>query len=171
MKPYIQFSSRFIKKSNDYYLSFSIDDNKFAANFPIIIGFSREYQYLPVNMPSSIVLGIALVNNEFVPIIDLKRKLGFNNSNTKQSNSFKKIIIIETTIYETNIKFGIPYDNLGDAFEIEEKKLSQFTYESSYIKGVHVHNNDCILVINFDKLINIDDLIDIKISPSHISLQ
>jgi purine-binding chemotaxis protein CheW len=166
MRPFIQFSSRNIQKSAEYYLAFSVDDDMFAANFPKIAGFSKEYQLFPSDGKVNFIAGIAKVNNEFIPIVDLKRKIGMNKPEFHDSG---KLIIVETELFDNQLKFAIYYDHLGDAFEIPDNKMMPVPdigkpFEAGYIKGVHVHENECILILDFENLFNIDDLIDIKVT-------
>jgi purine-binding chemotaxis protein CheW len=166
MRPFIQFSSRNIQKSNEYYLAFQIGDDCFAANFPKIAGFSKEYQFLPYKGNLPFIAGLATVNNENIPVIDLKNKIGMS-SNLCINNG--KIIVIETEVHFNTLKFAFLYDTLGDAFELSPKKIlpvpnigKQFT--SGSIKGAHVIENQCIMLIDLDKVFSIDDLIDIKVT-------
>lgn len=166
MRPFIQFSSRNIQKSTEYYLAFSIEEDNFAANFPKIAGFSKEYQVFPVESKVNFISGIAKVNDEFIPIIDLKRKIGMNKPVYHNSG---KLIIVETELFNTQLKFAVSYDKLGDAFEIPDKKMMPVPnigkpFEAGFIKGVHVHEKECILILDFENLFNIDDLIDIKVA-------
>lgn len=165
MRPFIQFSSRNIQKSNEYYLAFKIEEDNFAANFPKIAGFSKEYTFEPYNGEVSFISGIAKINDEFVPVIDLKSKIGMSKSDNPDSG---RLIIVETELFDNKLKFAISYNQLGDAFEIPEKKMMPVPnigsqYESGYVKGIHVHENTCILILDFENLFSIDDLIDVKV--------
>ena len=166
MRPFIQFSSRNIQKSNEYYLAFNFDDDCFAANFPRIAGFSKEYAFEPYIGNVSFLVGFANINDEVIPVIDLKRKIGMSKSTCQNTG---KLVIVEMELFENKLKFAIMYNNLGDAFEIPEKKMmpvpnigSQF--EQGFVKGVHVHENTTIMILDFENLFNIDDLIDIKVN-------
>lgn len=165
MRPFIQFSSRNIQKSQEYYLAFHVDNDIFAANFPKIAGFSKEYTFVPHNGNVSFISGTACVNNEPIVVIDLKRKIGMASG---QENHSGKLIIVETELYDTKLKFAISYDLLGDAFEISEKRMMPTPnigkhFDFGYVKGVHVMDRNCILILDVEKLLNIDDLIDIML--------
>jgi purine-binding chemotaxis protein CheW len=166
MRPFIQFSSRNIQKSNEYYLAFQIGDDFFAANFPKIAGFSKEYQFSEYKGNVPFIVGNATVNNENIPVIDLKNKIGMSSSSCINNG---KIIVIETEIHFNTLKFAFLYDTLGDAFELSSKKIlplpnigKQFT--SGGLKGTHIIENQCIMLLDLDKVFSIDDLIDIKIA-------
>jgi purine-binding chemotaxis protein CheW len=166
MRPFIQFSSRNIQKSNEYYLAFQIDDDYFAANFPKIAGFSKDFQFSPYKGNVPFISGLAIVNNENIPVIDLKNKIGMS-SNSCINNG--KIIVIEIEVHYNILKFAVLYDTLGDAFELSPKKIlpvpnigKQFT--SGSVKGAHIIENQCIMLIDLEKVFSIDDLIDIKIA-------
>lgn len=170
MRPFIQFSSRNIQKSNEYYLAFNFDDDCFAANFPRIAGFSKEYSFESYSGNVSFLVGFAHINDELIPVIDVKRKIGMSTSTSLNTG---KLVIVETELYDNKLKFAIMYNNLGDAFEIPEKKMMPVPnigsqYEQGYVKGVHVHENTTIMILDFDTLFNIDDLIDIKINYSKV---
>jgi purine-binding chemotaxis protein CheW len=168
MRPFIQFSSRNIQKSAEYYLAFSIDDDIFAANFPKIAGFSKEFTLLPSNGKVGFISAVALVNDEYIPIVDLKRKIGMNKPSAHNSG---KLIIVETILFDIQLKFAISYDQLGDAFEIPEKKMMPVPnigkhFEEGFVKGVHVHEKECILILDVENLFSIDDLIDLKVTQN-----
>ncbi len=173
MRPFIQFSSRNIQKSADYYLSFHIKKSIFAVNFPEIVGFAREYTFINLNRFSNIIPGIAVIHSEYIPVVDLQKKLGYKESAYTGS---EKLMLLETNIFDTHVKFAIPYEQLGDAFEITEQKMTPaptigLIFESGYIKGMHIHGKECIFVLDLKKIISIDDLIDLKIAPKRILQQ
>jgi len=166
MRPFIQFSSRFIQKCNEFYLAFHIDEDWFAANFPSIAGFSKDYKFKKIQMENSYIIGVACVNKEYMPVIDLKKKLGMNCEPMQDTG---RLIVIETEIYGTLLKFAIFYESIGDAFEIPEKRIvplpnigKQFT--SGDIKGIHIYEDQCIYLIDFNSIFTLDDLIDIKVA-------
>jgi chemotaxis signal transduction protein len=167
MRPFIQFSSRFIQKSNEYYLAFKIKDEHFAANFPKIVGFSKSFSCFETANVHPVITHFAKIGERFLPIFDLNKKMGFGNI-TEDKAMPQRIVIFETELFDNKIEFAIAYDELGEAFEIGQDKIETVqndgsAYENVYVKGVHVHNKECMLIINIDKLIDIDDLIDIKV--------
>lgn len=174
MRPFIQFSSRNIQKSNEYYLAFQIGEDFFAANFPKIAGFSKEYEFSPYKGNVPFISGLAKINNENIPVIDLKNKIGMNESSCINNG---KIIVIETEVHFNTLKFGFLYDTLGDAFELSPKKILPVPnigkqYTSGSIKGAYILENQCIMLIDLEKVFSIDDLIDIKVSyPDKIKEQ
>jgi len=164
MKPFIQFSSRNIQKSTEYYLAFNIDEECFAANFPKIVGFSKEFSFEPYTGNVSFISGQATINNEQMPVINLKQKLGIPKNGVKNNG---KLVIIETEVFGSLLRFGVFYDILGDAFEIPEKKMmpvntNLFNYEN--VKGIHLHEGKSIVIVNIENIFSIDDLIDIKVA-------
>ena len=164
MKPFIQFSSRNIQKSAEYYLAFNIDQDCFAANFPTIVGFSKKFNYEPYFGNVSFISGQATINNEEIPVINLKKKLGVP-SNKPNNNS--KLVIIETEVFGTQLKFGVFYDILGDAFEIPEKKMlpvNNALFNYSNVKGMHLHEGVKIIIVDIENIFSMDDLIDIKVA-------
>ncbi|MCX7985319.1 MAG: chemotaxis protein CheW [Bacteroidales bacterium] len=171
MRTFIQFSSRNMAKSSTYYLSFELKGNKFAANFPRIYGFAREYTYLPLEGFAQNIPGVALVSTEYIPIIDLSKKIGYTNTSFTGT---EKLMILETDVYETDVRFAIPYDQLGDAFELSRKKLIEAPsigsiFEKGYIHSMYMHENDVVYIIDFEKLIDIDELIDLKVAPQRLT--
>ena len=166
MRPFIQFSSRFIQKCEEFYLAFHIDEDWFAANFPRIAGFSKTYKFEQFQDAKSFVIGIAFVNNEILPVIDLKKKIGMNCDSIRDTG---KLIVIETKIYESTFKFAIFYETIGDAFEISSKRILPTPKIGKYfisgdIKGIHIHEDQCIMLLDFQNIFSLDDLIDIKIA-------
>ncbi len=165
MRPFIQFSSRNIQKSNEYYLAFHIDEDCFAANFPMVAGFSKEYRFEKYLGNVPFISGIVNFNNENIPIIDLKTKMGMI---AKPLENTGRIVIIETEMYSTKLKFGMFYDILGDAFEIPEKSIMVAPNIDKYlnsgcIKGIHVHEKNSIMIVDFERILSVDDLIDIMV--------
>lgn len=168
MKSFIQFTSKNLNKSNFYYLSFHLNESLFAANFPKIYGFAIEYNYYPINNKWSDICGVAEVNQQLIPVLNLTKKLGY----TESFNNNSKLMILEQKAFDTTFKFAIPYKKIGEAFEIKEEKIVFQTneaqiFKSGYIKGIHHHNEEYIFIIDFEKLLSLDDLIDIKVSPHY----
>jgi purine-binding chemotaxis protein CheW len=171
MRPFIQFTSRNILKSNEYFLAFSVDSDWFAVNFPKIAGFSKEFQFERYSGNVRFIGGIAHVNGEYIPVIDVKNKIGMSCEPFRNTG---KLVVIETEIFCNNLKFGIMYDSLGDAFETSSKKALSTPEFSNYIEsgnleGVQILDNHCVMLLSIDNLFTIDDLIDIKIAfPSSV---
>jgi chemotaxis signal transduction protein len=168
MRPFIQFSSRYIQKCNEFYLAFLIDEDWFAANFPRIAGFSKDFSYEPFHNNESFIIGKAFVNNECFPVIDLKKKIGMNCENVKNSG---RLIIIETEVFGNTLKFAMFYDSIGDAFEISEKRILSTPnigkyFTSGNIKGLHIYEDQCIMLLDFHSIFTMDDLIDMKVALS-----
>jgi chemotaxis signal transduction protein len=166
MRPFIQFSSRNIQKSAAYFLSFHIDNDYFAANFPKIAGFSKEFSFEPYNGKITYIDGLAKINNEEIPVINLKSKLGMSNMDLSKKG---KLVVFEMEIFNTILKFGIFYDMLGDALEIPVSKMMQVPnvgdyFEKGNIKGIFIHENQTLFILDFDTIFTIDDLIDIKVA-------
>jgi chemotaxis signal transduction protein len=166
MRPFIQFSSRFIQKSNEFYLAFHIDEDWFAANFPRIAGFSKDYEFEHLQNKDSFVIGLAFLNNECLPVIDIKKKIGMNYDSTRNTG---RIIIIETEVFGSILKFAVFYDAIGDAFEIPSKSILPVPnigkyFTSGDIKGLRIYEDQCILVLDFMNIFSMDDLIDIKVA-------
>jgi chemotaxis signal transduction protein len=173
MLPFVQFSSRNIKKSAAYYLSFKLKGNIFAANFPKIYGFSRDYTFISLTGYSDNIPGLAEIDSEYIPILDLARKIGYSDSLVTGK---ERLMILEIELYASKVIFAIPYDQLGDAFEVYQKKVLETPnigsiFESGYIEGIHIHNSEVIYILNFQKIINIDDLIDLKMASKKIELE
>jgi purine-binding chemotaxis protein CheW len=165
MRPFIQFSSRNIQKSKEYYLAFNLDEDCFGANFPKIAGFSKEFVFEEYSGNVPFIAGLAQINNEFIPVIDLKYKMGMNHASCKNTG---KVVVVEAEIYSNTIKFAIFYNSLGDAFEIPDKKMMPVPemgkyFESGCVKGVHLHENNCIMILDFERIFSVDDLIDIMV--------
>ncbi len=171
MRPYIKFTSRNIKKSGDFYLAIHLGGEWFAANFPKIAGFSKDFQFERYTGNVPYILGFANVNSEIIPVIDLKNKIGMNKTSFKNSG---KIIIFETEVYFNTLKFAIFYDTIGDAFEISAKHILPTPnignhFVSGNVKGMYIFEEKCIMLLNLDKAITIDDLIDIKVSVNKVN--
>ena len=166
MRPFIQFRSRYIEKCHEFYLAFHINDDWFAANFPSISGFSKDYKFKEVQENNSFITGIACVNNEYLPVINLKKKIGMN---CKVAKDLGRLIVIETEICGILLKFAIFYESIGDAFEIPKKRVLPVPnigkyFTSGYVKGLHVYENQCIYLLDFNTIFSLDDLIDIKVA-------
>ena len=61
------------------------------------------------------------------------------------------------------------YNILGDAFEISENKITLTQnidkyLQSGCIKGVHNHENNTIMILDFERILSVDDLIDIMVT-------
>lgn len=168
MRPFIQFSSRYIQKCDEFYLAFNIGEDWFAANFPKIAGFSKEFQFKRHRNKINYISGVACLNEEYLPVIDLKKKMGMANEHFKRTG---KIVVIETELFYNTLRFAIFYDSIGDAFELSQKNLMPSPnvgeqYDSKIMNGVYIHENECILLLDFDSMFTIDDLIDIKVAFS-----
>lgn len=133
MRTFIQFTSRNIAKSANYYLSFEIKGNMFAANFPGIYGFTREYTYLPLSGLAKHIPGVALVHINYIPIFDMSIKIGYPDA---MYSGTEKLMILETKVYDTKVRFAIPYDQLGDALNFRQKNFYPHPILAQFLKKV-----------------------------------
>jgi len=153
------------------YAVFSLDKEEYASNVDNITEIVKNLPITPVPKSQEFVLGIINLRGKIIPVIDLEKRFGLvHDSKTLP----KHILIIEVN----KINFAVRVDEVKEIIKLSDDDIrpvpAAITNKISekYLKGVYIEkakngenekkgevkDERVILILDFDKLFDIQDL-------------
>lgn len=151
-------------------ISFSLvnESNKKKENYAVPIEQIKEIRNFSeiTNVPKAkkYVKGIMNLRGLIIPVIDIKKRLGFGDIDTQNQTNYKIIIAdVRDSIY------GIIVDKVDQVLEITSKQIEPIPSDSfeshHYIKGVVKIQGQLIVLLDIIALLedsNENDVVDIE---------
>lgn len=111
------------------------------------------------NMPADL-LGVLDYREHIVPVLDMRVKLGFSDSEIKAQT----VMVIVNVIYEDHdYPIGLVVDSVSDVISMEKNALQPAPKVNSHnqtnvIKGMFTHEEDVLVVLDLDNILDENDL-------------
>ncbi|KAF2955206.1 chemotaxis protein CheW [Marinitoga sp. 38H-ov] len=134
------------KVKKDKYLLFNINNEKYALELKLVKEINRLNKITKVPY-SSYVRGISNLRGNILPIIDLKKRLGFEEI----KNKFSRVIVSNID----NQLIGFLVDSVNNIISME---YIQFKSSDKFIKGIGKYNNESVLLIDLNKIVDKEEL-------------
>jgi purine-binding chemotaxis protein CheW len=136
------------------FLNFSLENEEYALNILNIKEIIKPKEITEIPKAPSHLLGIISLRGEIIPVIDLKRKLKLIPVSITETT---RIIVIQ---YEENL-VGILADSISQVLRIHKKDIQPSPsminkVELEFIKGITRHNGKLIILLNIERIFNID---------------
>ena len=146
------------------YLSFSVGKEHFALNVGRLVNILEMQNITKVPKAPEFMPGIINLRGEVLPVIDTNVKLGFGLTETTKNTC---ILVIESKISDSKVRFGILVDSVQEVLEIEGERILPSPsignkYETKLIIGVVEHKNRFIMIIDINKLLDFNEVLDIQ---------
>lgn len=150
------------------YLSFRLNDEEFATNVSSVISILEMPKITKIPRAPEYIRGIINLRGEVLPVIDIHKKLSIPFSEITSSTC---ILVMEATLEDRYIKFGILVDSVSEVHQIEHEKLlpaptigSKFS--SSFIEGIYRTNDAFIMIVDIKDVLLHDDIEALAISAT-----
>lgn len=131
-------------------LCFNIADKEYAVNIESVREVRRVKQVTPIPKSLDFIEGVVSLRGRVVPIINLRKKLGFPSvANT----SFNRVLITESN----NHVLGIAVDSVIGVTAIDKANVEppdEILKKCEYLTGVGKIAKRLILIIDIDKLLS-----------------
>jgi purine-binding chemotaxis protein CheW len=156
-----------VTKLNSY-LSFQLGKEVFALNVGSVITIIEIPRITKIPRAPEYLKGVINLRGEVLPVIDIHYKFGLNASEISASSC---ILVMEVTMNDKYIKFGILVDSVTEVHEIEPEQILPppslgGNFSSNYIDGMYKIQESFIMLVNSEKLIEIGEATSLKESTS-----
>ncbi len=132
-------------------VSFTLKNEEYAVNILNVQEINRIVEITLVPNSPDYVEGVINLRGKVIPVINLRKKFGFEE---KETDSSSRIIIMDIN----GITNGLIVDSVSEVLRIssdivEEAPPMAAEMSSMYINGIAKLENRLIILINIDKLI------------------
>ncbi|MFY9393915.1 MAG: chemotaxis protein CheW [Halanaerobiales bacterium] len=133
---------------------FGVDVNQIKQVIPVM-----ETTYIPNSL--AFVKGVINLRGDIIPIIDLAGKLSLQRVEVDEEK--KRIIIVELKDIQN---VGMLVDNVTEMIRIDADEISDApdlvkAVHSDYIQGVAKVNNQLLILLNLNKVLTSEELIEL----------
>lgn len=135
-------------------VTFNIGDEEFAVDILNIQGINRMIEITKIPSAPEFVEGIINLRGKVIPLIDLRRRLGFHQKDYDKSTRF---IVVE---FHSRI-IGFIVDSVNEVLSInrnitEPPPTMVFGVDSSYITSVGKLDDRLLILLDLEKVLTFD---------------
>ncbi|MDD5432524.1 MAG: chemotaxis protein CheW [Candidatus Omnitrophica bacterium] len=137
---------------------FKIADKEYGVDIKQVRHVIRMKEIVTIPDSADFVEGVISLRGKVIPLLNLRKKFSLKSENSKKENR-----IIITQIKEHLI--GVLVDEVLNVANIEHGAITppdKFLKDASYLTGVIKIGNRLILLIDFEKILSVDDETGIK---------
>lgn len=148
--------------SEDFYIQnrqfvvFKLGNEEYGADIQNVTTIEKMLPITRVPKTPHYIKGVINLRGEIIPVIDIKAKLGLGSFEETEET---RIIILQLK----DISFGVIVDEVDEVLQLKEEAIenvSNFTNDLTldYISGVGKVNDRIVSLLNFKKLIDVDEI-------------
>ena len=130
------------------FVAFSIGEEEYCIDISKVREVKEMLPITRVPQAPDDVEGIVNLRGQVIPIVNLKKKLGYYGENSQDD----KIILVELE----NEIVGFIVDDVSDVITIEEKEIERpsgiLGLSTQYIKGIAKKDDRLLLILDLDKI-------------------
>jgi purine-binding chemotaxis protein CheW len=132
------------------FLSFRLNDEEFATNVASVLSILEMPKITKIPRAPEYIRGIINLRGEVLPVIDIHNKFGLPQPEITSSTC---ILVMEATLDNQYIKFGILVDSVNEVHQIEPEKILPepkigSKYNSIFIDGVYQTGETFIIIVD-----------------------
>ena len=132
-------------------LSFTLADKEYAVNIDVVREVRRLKTVTPIPQALSFIEGVISLKGRVVPIISLRKKLGFPDISEK--SKLNRVLITESN----NHIFGLTVDAVVGVVTLDESNIEppdEILKKAEYLTGVGKIAKRLILIVDIKKLLS-----------------
>lgn len=146
------------------YLTFCLGAEHFALNVGRVVNILEMQSITKVPKSPNYIPGIINLRGEVLPVIDTNIKLGLG---TTQTSSNTCILVIETEVDKSQIRFGMLVDSVQEVVEIEDANILPSptigeNYNTEIISGVVESEERFVMILHINKLLSYNEVLNLK---------
>ncbi len=150
------------------YLSFQLGDEVFALNVGSVLTIIEIPRITKIPKAPEYIKGVINLRGEVLPVIDIHCKFGLTASEISSSSC---ILVMEVTVNNKYIKFGILVDSVTEVHEIEPDQILPpptlgGNFSSKFIDGMYKTQESFIMLVNSEKLVETGEAASLEESIS-----
>ncbi|AUG57951.1 chemotaxis protein CheW [Acetivibrio saccincola] len=140
---------------NRQFVVFKLGTEEYGVDIQNVTTIEKMLPITRVPKAPHYIKGVINLRGDIIPVIDIKEKLGLG---TFEETDETRIIILQLK----DIPFGVIVDEVDEVLQLREETIenvSNFTNDLSldYISGVGKVDDRIVSLLNFKKLIDIDE--------------
>jgi purine-binding chemotaxis protein CheW len=144
---------------NETYLTFILGNEYFAVNVKYVLEVLEHRIITPVPQAPPHILGILNFRGEILPVADTRYKF---NLPAKPDDAKSIIIVYEITKDEQIYSIASTADAVKDVIEINKEEIKPIpeigiSYDNRFISGVVKRDEKFILLLNIEKVFDVND--------------
>ncbi len=147
------------------YLTFLLENEKFAVPVANVLEVLLKQQITPVPKTASHILGIINFRGDILPVIDTRQKF---NLSIADNNEKHVVIVFEIQNSDgTKNMISATADAVKDVIEIKDQEIKQvpelgLNFDNRFISGAIYRNDHFILLLDIQKVFSAADLASIQ---------
>jgi len=147
------------------YLIFELEGQKFGVDILKIIEISKMQTIRSIQQAPDYLAGIIDFRGHIIPIVDMRIKLGLPKEEYNHKNY---IIVLEIESNSGAYKVGIIVDSVTEITMVKAEQIAEApTFllgekTSEYILGLAKFDEEVRILINIDKILNTDEVINMQ---------
>ncbi len=149
---------------NNQYLTFRLEDEQYAVS---VYSVREVLEYVPITrlpQTAAYLKGVINLRGVGIPVIDLRTKFGMPEIPITKDTS---IIVLDITGREGLLIIGALADSVQEVIELEASDIEPAprfgnNLAVEYIQGIGKKDGKFIIILNMDKILNTDEVIEIS---------
>lgn len=141
------------------YLSFSLDEEYFAANVGKVLEILELTKITKVPKVPGFMRGVINLRGQVLPVVDTRIKFGLPATEATQNTC---IVVVEMEMDEEHINVGILVDAVEEVLEIDDSEILPppsigNKFRSEFIRGMARDEEEFLMILNVDKILSFDE--------------
>lgn len=137
-------------------VTFTLDDQEFGLNILEVQEINKLTTVTKIPNSAGYIEGIINLRNKIIPIINLKKRMQFDNVDNINDKTARIIVV---NINETIVGFIV--DSVSEVLRISQETVESLpdlinNVKSEYVKGVIRYNDRLLILIDLKKIIQED---------------
>ncbi len=155
--------------NSNKYLIFTVSNELYCAPIMVVREIIRYEKITPMRDGQTYLKGVINLRGKIIPIIDMRLKFGISEKEYDDRTIF---VIVDINGDKDIFNIGIAVDSVSDVVDIDPKSIDNtpemgFKLKSQYLTGIAKIKNDMVMIINMDKVIKSEEIIE-NLSTSDI---
>lgn len=146
------------------YLLFTVSNEIYAIPIIAVREIIRFEKLTIVRDSQSYLKGVINLRGKIIPVIDMRIKFGMSEQEYGDRTVF---IIVDINGEKETYNIGIAVDNVMEVVDVEDTGIEKapevgLKLKGNYLAGIAKINNDIVMILNMDKVINTDEIIQLE---------
>jgi purine-binding chemotaxis protein CheW len=155
--------------NNNQYLTFRLENEQYAVS---VYSVREVLEYVPITrlpQTAAYLKGVINLRGMGIPVIDLRTKFGMPEVPLTKDTS---IIVLDIKAREGLLIIGALADSVQEVIEMEASEIEPAprfgnNVAVEYIQGIGKKDGKFIIILNMDKILSTDEVIDISQVDTH----
>jgi purine-binding chemotaxis protein CheW len=146
------------------YLTFTLNEEFYGISISKVREVIRYAKITPIHESNRFLKGVINLRGRIIPVIDMRLKFGMEPKPYTDRTVF---IIVEVLGDYQTFLLGIAVDAVSDVVDISDEDLEKtpqigLKLKSYYLYGIAQIGDHMIMILNIDKILSSDEIIDMS---------